>query len=124
MYGYALQKARQDLRQQLRHAAAAELPPGQALDLAEFWELFRDGDNSYRSRHLRSQLAMRGVLAAGMTAGQVAEVLHTTVAAVESIARAPLLANAGIALDIEERVRAEIQETADPGHAPGQVARL
>ena len=124
MYGYALQNARQNLRRQLRRAAAAELPPGQALDLAEFWELFRDGDGSYRSRHQRSQLATRGVLAAGMTAGQVAEVLQTTVAAVESIARAPLLAAAGIALDIEERVRAEIPETEDPDHAPGQVARL
>lgn len=123
MRGYELEKARQDLRRQLRRAAAAEVPAGQALDAEDYWLLVHDGDGSYRSRALREGLVLRGLVADGSTAIEIGLALDRPAEEVEAALRRPLRAPASMAAAIDARVAEELPETAEPGRvvapAPG-----
>jgi hypothetical protein len=115
MRGYELTRARNVLRAELRRAAAADLvATGVALDQEELIPLVASGTNS-RANVLRRRILIRGLVAHGLSQGDVAPAFGMTAAEAVAATGAPLLDATGIADAIEKRVLDELPETPEPG---------
>lgn len=121
MRGYELSNARQILRRELRRAAIEDLAPGLALDGEHLFDLVGHGATHNRGILIERTLKLRGLRAMGFGADDLARGFGLTPAQVTHELERPLLEDGAVTLAIEDRVRAELRETPEPGRAVAPV---